>query len=547
MATVLIGRGPMATRRQFLTIAAAGGASLLVPRTMWASGIRTVSARVATTVALPGGTLDPANIPKYLQPLVIPPAMPGIGTLENGTIDSYVVGVRQFAQQVLPAGLPKTRVWSYGSLAHPATFHYPAFTMEAITNRPVRVTWVNDLVDPAGNFLPHLLPVDPTLHWANPAGGVGGRDMRPTFTSTPGPYTGPVPFVTHLHGGHNTEESDGYPEAWYLPAARNIPTGYARVGSFYNEFKGKFERTVGAVWEAGSAVAQYANDQPPATLWFHDHTLGMTRLNVYAGPAGFYLLRGGSADLSPGVLPNPAPRLGDPPGTRYYELPLAVQDRSFTEDGELFYPDNRAFFEGLDPSQLQIPFHGDPACGGPSDVPPIWNPEFFGSAIVVNGRTWPRLEVQRRRYRFRLLNGCNSRFLILRLENGLPFWQIGNEGGFLPKPVELPEVLLGPAERADVIVDFTNVPAGTPVHMFNVAPDEPFGGGMPGVDFEPADPATTGQVMRFDVVPSTGPDPSTPPPGLVLPALAPLGAATLTRELSLNELDSATVKVSTED
>ena len=100
----------------------------------------------------------------------------------------------------------------------------------------------------------------------------------------------------------------------------------------------------------------------------------------------------------------------------------------------------------------------DPACDGPSDVAPIWNPEFFGNAIVVNGATWPSLDVQRRRYRFRFLNGCNSRFLILRMDNGLPFWQIGNEGGFLPAPVELRELLLGPAERADVIVDFTNVP-----------------------------------------------------------------------------------------
>ena len=121
--------------------------------------------------------------------------------------------------------------------------------------------------------------------------------------------------------------------------------------------------------------------------------------------------------------------------------------------------------------------------------------------------------MQRRRYRFRLLNGCNSRFLILRLENGLPFWQIGNEGGFLPEPVELPEVLLGPAERADVIVDFTNVPAGTSIHMLNVAPDEPFGGGVPGVDFEPADPATTGQVMRFDVVAEHRPRPEHPAAG----------------------------------
>ena len=194
-------------------------------------------------------------------------------------------------------------------------------------------------------------------------------------------------------------------------------------------------------------------------MWYHDHTLGMTRANVYAGPAGFYLLRGGPGDAVQGTLPGPAPALGDPPGLDYFEIPIAIQDRSFTEDGALFYPDNRAFFEGLDPSQLQIPFMPDRACDGPSDVAPIWNPEFFGNAIVVNGATWPSLDVQQRRYRFRFLNGCNSRFLILRMSNGLPFWQIGNEGGFLPAPVELPELLLGPAERADVIVDFTNVAA----------------------------------------------------------------------------------------
>ena len=163
----------------------------------------------------------------------------------------------------------------------------------------------------------------------------------------------------------------------------------------------------------------------------------MTRSNVYAGPAGFYLLRGGPADAVHGTLPGPAPALGDPPGLDYFEIPIAIQDRSFTEKGALFYPDNRAFFEGLEPSQLQIPFMPDAGCDGPSDIAPIWNPEFFGNAIVVNGRTWPSLDVQQRRYRLRFLNGCNARFLILRMSNGLPFWQIGNEGGFLPAPVEL--------------------------------------------------------------------------------------------------------------
>ena len=220
--------------------------------------------------------------------------------------------------------------------------------------------------------------------------------------------------------------------------------------------------------------------------------------------------------------------LGDPPGTEYFEIPLVIQDRSFTDSGDLFYPASRAFFEGLDPSELQIPFMPDPACGGPSDIAPIWNPEFFGNTMLVNGATWPSLEVQQRRYRFRLLNGCNARFLILRISNGLPIWQIGNEGGFLPAPVELREVLFGPAERADVIVDFTGVAAGSEIILQNVGPDEPFGGGIPGVDFEPADPDTTGQVMRFTVIASKAPDPSTSPDKLVFPAIAPLGPPTST-------------------
>jgi spore coat protein A, manganese oxidase len=527
------------TRRRFMQAGAGAGAGLLAWRFV---GGRAWAHPLATSV------LDATSIPKYATSLVIPPAMPRSGKLHGKkarAVDYYRIAVRQFKQEILPAGmgLGPTTVWSYGSVDRPETFNYPAFTIEAAWGTPVRVKWINELVKPDGSFRPHLLPVDQTLHWANPPGGIHGRDGHGTDHD---PYRGPVPIVTHLHGGHSDQQSDGYPEAWYLPKARNVPHRHAKVGSKYQEFRALAQAQLGQAWTPGSAVFQYDNDQRATTMWYHDHTLGMTRLNVYAGPAGFYLLRGGPDDAIGGTLPGPAPALGDPPGREYFEIPLAIQDRSFTEEGELFYPDNRAFFEGLDPSQLQIPFWGDPACGGASDVPPIWNPEFFGNAIVVNGRTWPRLEVQRRRYRFRLLNGCNSRFLILRLENGLPFWQIGNEGGFLPEPVELPEVLLGPAERADVIVDFTNVPAGTPVHMLNVAPDEPFGGGVPGVDFEPAAPATTGQVMRFDVVASTGPDPSSPPSQLVLPALAPLGAATLTRELSLNEQESATVKVSPE-
>jgi FtsP/CotA-like multicopper oxidase with cupredoxin domain len=527
------------SRRRFVQYGAGTTAGLLV----WRFGGGRAWAQPSA-----GGVLDPLSIPKYVTPLVIPPAMPRTETLRgrtSRTIDYYEIAVRQFRQHILPAsmGLEPTSVWSYGSVNDPGSFNYPAFTIESDWHRPVRVKWINGLVKPGGAFRPHLLPVDQTLHWANPPGGAHGRDGHGSDQTL---YRGPVPIVTHLHGGHSSEESDGFPEAWYLPQARNIPPGYARRGSFYRRFQAKAQRELHQAWTPGSAVFQYDNDQRARTMWYHDHTLGMTRANVYAGPAGFYLLRGGPGDAVQGTLPGPAPGLGDPPDLDYFEIPIAIQDRSFTEDGALFYPDNRAFFEGLDPSQLQIPFMPERACTGPSDVAPIWNPEFFGNAIVVNGTTWPSLDVQQRRYRFRFLNGCNSRFLILRLSNGLPIWQIGNEGGFLPAPIVVSELLLAPAERADVIVDFTDVAVGSEIILENIAPDEPFGGGVPGIDFEPADPQTTGQVMRFHIGAATSVDTSTPPSQLELPAVGPLGSATNTRQVSLNEQESATVWVSTD-
>jgi spore coat protein A len=534
------------TRRQLLVYGAAGGAVLFLPLRV---GTRQALAQVL------GGTLPPDSIPKYVTPLVIPPAMPRTAAppAVRG-VDYYEIAVRQFRQHILPEslGLQPTTVWSYGSADNPGSFNYPAFTIEAGWRRPVRVKWINQLVDANGSYLPHLLPVDQTLHWANPPGGPAGTDMHGI---DPTPYTGPVPIVTHLHGGHSTEESDGYPEAWYLPAARNIPAGYARAGSFYQQFRAEAQRLLGQAWTPGSAVFQYENDQRAATMWYHDHTLGMTRANVYAGPAGFYLLRGGPADAVGATLPGPAPALGDPPGTRYYEIPIAIQDRSFDADGSLFYPDSRAFFEGLDPDQLQIPFIPEQACDGASDISPIFNPEFFGNTMVVNGKTWPFLEVEQRRYRFRLLNGCNSRFLALKFEHpDADVWQIGTEGGFLPAPVRIndldvqgvgPVILLGPAERADVIVDFAGVPVGTAFRLLNLAPDEPFGGFPPDdPDDIAADPETTGQVMQFRVVAATSPDTSTPPNELLLPSIEALPAVTNTRQVSLNEVDSETVRVS---
>jgi bilirubin oxidase len=245
--------------------------------------------------------------------------------------------------------------------------------------------------------------------------------------------------------------------------------------------------------------------------------------------------------LSSGILPGPAPALGDPAGTRYHEIPLAIQDRAFNADGSLSYPTSREFFDGF--TGPYIP---------KSDISPFWNPEFFGNAMLVNGNTWPNLNVEPRRYRFRLLNGCQGRFLILKLVLNplaprpaapvLPFVQIGTEGGFLPAPVVLEQLLMSPAERADVIVDFTNGPVGTAFYLINEGPDEPFAGGLPYEEFEPSDLATTGQVMKFTIVPLAAPDTSLPENQLVLPAFTPLGAAIRTRKVALLEEDSARLR-----
>jgi len=534
----------MLTRRSFLKL----------------TGTSTIALYVATQAgwtqqalaAIPGGALDPADVTKFVTPLLIPPVMPRAATITlpgGKPADYYEISMRQFSQQILPAGMPATTVWGYGAIKSASRrglllHNAPSLTIESTWKRPVRIKWINELFDANGNYLPHLLPVDQTLHWANPPGGTDGRDTRPTFTGTPGPYTGPVPIVTHLHGAAGVgDESDGYAEAWYLPAAKNLPTGYATEGTWYGFFASKAARNFGVAWGRGFAVFQYPNDQRESTLWYHDHALGMTRLNVYAGPAGFFLVRGGpegdkaildSRTGSTAVLPSPAPKEGDafPSNKTYYEIPIAIQDRSFNSDGSLFYPDSRVFFDGY---------------GGPyipeTDVSPIWNPEFFGNMIMVNGNTWPFQTVERRRYRLRFLNGCQSRFLILDFSDipGVQVWQIGSEGGFLAAPVSLTttndnRLLMGLAERADLIVDFTNVPVGSYV-LRNVGPDEPFGGGEPPGDFDAADPASTGQILQFRVVAAVAPDPTTPPQFLVLPTVTPLAGGT-TRPLALMEMMS---------
>jgi spore coat protein A len=247
----------MPTRRSFLKLTGA---------TTIAWYVATQTGWMERAIAqIPGGTLNPNSVTKYVTPMLIPPVMPRAATITmpgGKPGDYYEISMKQFSQQILPAGLPATTVWGYGAVSRASSrglliLYAPSLSIESTWKRPVRIKWINDLKDANGNYLPHLLPVDQTLHWANPPGGTAGRDTRPTFDTTPGPYTGPVPIVTHLHGAAGVgDEGDGYAEAWYLPAAGNIPAGYATEGTWYNFFKDKAASKFAVAWGPGFAIFQ---------------------------------------------------------------------------------------------------------------------------------------------------------------------------------------------------------------------------------------------------------------------------------------------------
>ena len=405
-----------------------------------------IARRVAAQTGgpIPGSTLLP-----YLDALPLPSVLKAMGSIKG--VAQYQVTMAEFRQQ-LHAQLPPTALWGYNG-------SYPGPTIEARSGQPISVRWNNNL--PAR----HLLPVDPTLH------GAMGPEVR---------------TVVHLHGAKVLPTSDGRPEAWFTP-------GFGEVGPVFDPaFKTYF----------------YPNDQPAAHLWYHDHAIGITRLNVHAGLAGLYMLRDPQEDA-----------LNLPKGK--YEVPLVIQDRRFNVDGSMFFPVRD--WEDPDPR-----------------VAPIWSPEFFGDTVLVNGKVWPFLDVEQRKYRFRILNGSNARFYHVRLtpEAGgpdLPFIQIGADLGFLPAPVVVGDLLISPAERFDVIVDFSQVPVGTRFVLTNdaLAP-YPFG---PDDAPDPTVPGTTGQIMQFRVVKRSGRDQSAIP--TVISSPVDLGPAVTERTLMLSELASA--------
>ncbi len=334
--------------------------------------------------------LCPVILEPFVDPLPIPAlAQPTSGS--PGAVASYDMAIRQFQQQ-LHRDLPPTTVWGFGDGATGGV--YPGPTILAKTGEPVTVTWINDLRDSGGNLLTsHHLPVDTCPH--------GADDDSPRT-------------VIHLHGGHIPADVDGYPESTFLPGS--------------------------------SVVYTYPNNQLPGTLWYHDHALGITRLNVMMGLAGGYL-----------VTDDVEQALGLPSGAN--ELPLIIQDREFNPDGSFQYP-------------------------------AVWEDAFFGDTLLVNGMVYPFLNVDQGKYRFRIYNGSNTRVYTLSLSPAAPFIQVGTEGGLLPAPVTVNEITLSTGERADVIIDFALFAPGTELILTNSAP-APFPG-TPGVGVIPS-------IMKFIV------------------------------------------------
>jgi spore coat protein A len=410
--------------------------------------------------------LDPRTIPQFVNNIT-----PEDLGLANGFFDDYkytlvknhvTVGAYPIAQDlglglVNPDGTPvKTPLFAYGTSA--ATAGYPARSFEVQQGTPIAVTWVNGL--PAR----HVVNVDPTL--LDPTPGTGLTYNPATNSLSPG-----VPIVTHLHGGHTDAVYDGTPLQWFTGGRKPA------TGSDYTDTRADNP-------SQPDNTFTYRNDQQAATLWYHDHAMGVTRLNAYAGMAGFYIIRN---QFDTGQVGNP---LGLPADD--FEIGLAIQDKQFLSDGRLWFAANAQTVAGT-PNVASIA------------------PEQFGDTILVNGKAWPKMDVEAKRYRFHLLNGSDSRFYTMKIANAagpasaapLPIWQIGTDDGLLNAPVNLSQLTIGPGERADVIVDFTNVPAGTRFILTNSA-RSPFPGGARVTN------GTTDRIMAFDVVAAIGPDASTP-------------------------------------
>jgi spore coat protein A len=508
------------SRREFLKLGTAAGAGLLFP---WQLVPRAVYAAQSPQVPLAAN-----KIPQFVDPL---PTLttPGGIALTNGT--SLTISMEEFQSYILPTGTlvpgQKTPTWVWGYKVTginyptiPETYLGPAIL--ATRGVPTEIKFINNLKSGTNtNVLAWKYSSDQTLHWADPLNNEANMWNHMAMPPAPGSegasnYGGPIPAVVHLHGGEVPPQLDGGPDAWVTSdGAYKGHAFYSKDGAAATNYH----------------VYRYPNTQEASMIWFHDHALGVTRLNVYAGLAGAYPIIDPTLTLPPGLTPTGI-------GTEAI-IPLVIQDRMFDTNGQLFFPADTA--AGL--QWALNPEH------------PYWVPEFVGDVICVNGKVWPYLNVQPKRYRFLFLNGSNARTYELFLVNpatkamGPPLWQIGTDGGYLDAPVKIDpnaatnnKLTIMPGERADVIIDFAGF-AGQTLIMRNTG-RTPYPRGVP------PNGSTTGQIMQFRVGPGPVADSSYNPATGV--AIRPTGRKIVrlvnpangtltitpnkTRQLTLNEV-----------
>jgi len=460
----------MISRRNFLKLSGASIAAIYAA-TRERFIQRAYGAFAGPQIALPGSA-----IPQFVDELpLLETHVSGSGmVLTMGT--DLTIRMKEFRADMMPTGfIPAaggaysgTWVWGYQTdnlptpvAANGALKTYLNPVVVALRGTPTKITWVNELPDTSLTDTPWATWTDRTLHWADPLNE--GHQMTN--------YAGPVPAVAHLHGGEVPPQLDGGPDAWFTPDGIHGHAYWAGPGGGGN-----------------ASVYNYPNTQEAAPIWFHDHALGITRINVYAGIAGAYLL------LDPD---NPWPIIP----TRI--IPVVIQDRMFDVNGQLYFPAGPPF--------------------SPNMEHPFWVPEFEGDVICVNGKVWPKLTVSNKRYAFWFLNGSNARTYNMFLtdpiskQTGPSIWVIGTDGGLLDMPVKLDPTLAAnnsltmmPGERYLAVIDFFGYDAGkignlglpySGSWLLKNNAKTPFPAGVA------PDGNTTGRVMQFVVNPaSTLPD-----------------------------------------
>jgi spore coat protein A, manganese oxidase len=426
--------------------------------------------------------LDPLTIPKFANQLAIPRVFAPTPIVDRGRVirNEYTVSVAETTAQMLPPGFPATTVLAYGgrvripgSSATEFVRAVPGPIFENTAGIPSLVRYRNEI------DTPHFMPVDPTLHWANP--NAFEPPVAPFQPFPPGYPASlfPVPHVTHMHGLMVPAEQDGTAEMHF--------TRFGQVGPTFS-----------------TRDYLMPNDQFATQLFYHDHVVGMTRLDVISGVVGTgYFIR------DPANEPLDAPNSPLPRGR--FEIPLVFFNRSFFTDGEINFP--RTGLNAANP--YWTVFTGAP-----------FTP---GNTVLVNGKVWPNLNVERRQYRFRMLAADNFNGVYnFAFDNGMPFTIIGSDGGYLPAPQVVTSFGMGITERADVLVDFSGLAPGTKVVLRDTDDD----------------PATLGTLMQFTVLDT----PPVPPPPLnpalfpELPELIP-DAPTRIKTLNVPVLPSGAVQV----